>query len=299
MKIIIPMSGIGKRFLDAGYEIPKPLLRVDGKPIIEYVINLFPGEDDFVFICNKDHIETTDMKQILNKLKPSAKIIVIDRHKYGPVYAVAKASDEISDEEEVIVSYCDFNAVWNYPEFKKKAEELKFEGAIPSYIGFHPHLIHKKLYASLLINKDKFMEDIKEKHSFTPNPMDCHQSCGIYYFRKGWQLKKYFNELMELNINLKGEYYVSMVYYLYKRDNLKVYVPEIKKFMQWGIPEDLEEYELWSRYFADSEKYEKGPTDIPDSRLMNLRIEQNSEHYGKIFEYWQEYFSKTEHNPNE
>ena len=44
MHIIIPMSGIGKRFVEAGYRIPKPLIVVDEKPIIEHICNLFPDE---------------------------------------------------------------------------------------------------------------------------------------------------------------------------------------------------------------------------------------------------------------
>ena len=56
MHIIIPMSGIGKRFIDAGYTDPKPLIVVDGKPIIEHVCNLFPGENKFTFICNAKHL---------------------------------------------------------------------------------------------------------------------------------------------------------------------------------------------------------------------------------------------------
>ena len=53
VRIIIPMSGLGQRFLDAGYNDPKPLIIVDGKPIIEHVVNLFPGEKDISFICNE------------------------------------------------------------------------------------------------------------------------------------------------------------------------------------------------------------------------------------------------------
>ena len=53
MQIIIPMSGFGERFRRAGYSIPKPLIEVDGKPIIQHVIEMFPGEEKFIFICKK------------------------------------------------------------------------------------------------------------------------------------------------------------------------------------------------------------------------------------------------------
>lgn len=55
MQIAIPMSGFGKRFRRAGYVLPKPLIGTDGRPIIAHVIDLFPGETDFVFFCNRDH----------------------------------------------------------------------------------------------------------------------------------------------------------------------------------------------------------------------------------------------------
>ena len=59
------MSGIGKRFIDAGYEDPKPLIVVDGKTIIEHVCDLFPEEDKFTFICNSKHLNETNMREVL------------------------------------------------------------------------------------------------------------------------------------------------------------------------------------------------------------------------------------------
>ena len=56
MQIIVPMSGYGERFRRAGYALPKALIEVDGKPIIAHVIDMFPGETDFIFICNKEHL---------------------------------------------------------------------------------------------------------------------------------------------------------------------------------------------------------------------------------------------------
>ena len=56
MQIVIPMSGYGERFRLAGYLMLKPLIEIEGKPIIAHVIDMFPGEDDFIFICNNDHL---------------------------------------------------------------------------------------------------------------------------------------------------------------------------------------------------------------------------------------------------
>ena len=294
MKIIIPMAGSGERFIRSGYSIPKPLIKVEDHPIIKYIVELFPHEDDFIFICNENHLKITNLRQILKQLKPNCRIISIKPHKKGPVYTLKHAFKNVKDDEQVIVSYCDFNIVWDYNNFKKKINLLKCDGAIPCYTGFHPHLLKNNLYAGVLTDKNGFMVDIREKHRFAENPVDCHNSCGIYYFRKGSQLKKYSSELMKKNINLNGEYYVSMVYYLYKRDKLKVYVPDIKYFAQWGTPEDLEEYEAWSRHFAKLFGKRKKATTIPAGRTPEYKINlsPSSKEYKMAFEYWKNYFSK-------
>ena len=66
------MSGIGNRFIAAGYKEPKPLVVIDGKPIIEHVCDLFPNEDKFTFICNSKHLLETNMREVLKSIKPNA-----------------------------------------------------------------------------------------------------------------------------------------------------------------------------------------------------------------------------------
>ena len=51
MKILIPLGGVGKRFSDANYTTPKPLIKVLGKPILFWVIdNLNLTEEDVEYI---------------------------------------------------------------------------------------------------------------------------------------------------------------------------------------------------------------------------------------------------------
>lgn len=254
MQIIIPMSGLGTRFKEKGYKDIKPLIQVNGKPIIEYVINLFPGENDFLFICNNDHLETTELREVLTKLKPSGKIIGVESVKKGPVWAVLQAQDYIKENEPIIVNYCDFDCVWDYKEFKKDMAQNDYDGGIPCYIGFHPHLLGPNLYASCRVNDKNELLEIKEKFSWTEDKMDSYQSSGTYYFKSGTIVKKYFQQLVNEDINCNGEYYVSLVYSLLIRDKLRTKIFEIEKFCQWGTPEDLEEFNYWLEYFKKNKK---------------------------------------------
>lgn len=248
MHIIIPMSGIGKRFIDAGYREPKPLIKIDGKPIIQHVVELFPGESKFTFICNQQHLANTNMRAVLNDIVEDAHIISIANHKKGPVFAVSQILDQIDDDEEVIVNYCDFGTHWNYQDFLEHCRHRKADGAIAAYKGFHPHMLGSTNYAFMRADK-QWMLEIKEKEPFTNNRMNEYASNGTYYFRRGAFVKKYFPLLQDKNIHLNGEFYVSLIYNLLIADGLKVSIYQIEHMLQWGTPQDVEEYNTWSNYF--------------------------------------------------
>lgn len=249
MHIIIPMSGIGKRFIEGGFSVPKPLIEIDGKPIIQHVVDLFPDESKFTFICNQVHLETTPMRSILKNAAPDGNIISIDLHTLGPVYTVSKIFDLLDDDEEVIVNYCDFSTFWDYQDFLSHTRNREADGVVVCYKGFHPHMLGKTKYATLREEK-QWMLEIKEKGSFTNDRMNEYISNGTYYFKKGSLVKKYFNKLMDDGISLNGEYYVSLIYNLLVDDGLKVSIYDVEHMLQWGEPYDFSSYRYYSNYFS-------------------------------------------------
>lgn len=246
MQLVIPMSGLGSRFLDAGYTSPKPLIKVNGRPIIEWVLHAFP-EENVTFICREEHLKTSTMQATLQQLAPAGKIVSIPGHKKGPVYAVACAFDAIDDKEPVMVSYCDYYMLWDYQKFKTEAIARDCDGAIPCYSGFHPNLIPKQnLYASCKTDNQNNLIEIKEKFSFETDKTKALHSPGAYYFKSGAILKKYFRQMLDEGISLNGEYYCSLIYNLMVRDGLKVWAEDnVPYFCQWGTPQDLQDYEFW------------------------------------------------------
>lgn len=163
MQIIIPMSGFGERFRRAGYSIPKPLIEVDGLPIIGHVVNLFPGETDFTFICNQDHLSNPNyqMRETLQELCPRGRIIGILPHKLGPIHAVQQVEHLLDPCKPVVVNYCDFTCYWDWEEFKSFVRVSECDGAIPAYKGFHPHSLGQTNYAYIK-EVSGWVEDIQE-----------------------------------------------------------------------------------------------------------------------------------------
>jgi NDP-sugar pyrophosphorylase family protein len=134
------MSGLSSRFTDAGYTIPKHLIEIDGKRVIEHIINLYPEDSEFVFIINDKHAKETDVVEILHSLVEDSIIITIDQHKKGPVHTVLEAKKFIDDDEQVIVNYCDFSIKWDYDEFKSYVDETQYSKLRHHHIRFHQHM---------------------------------------------------------------------------------------------------------------------------------------------------------------
>ena len=252
MQIVIPMSGFGERFRRVGYKHPKPLINIDGKPIIAHVIDMFPGETDFVFICNTDHLNESEyrLEEILKGLCPTGRIVGIEPHKLGPIHAVNQIVGLLDDTKPVVINYCDFSCYWDWQNFKHFVQDSKCVGAIPAYKNFHPHTLGSTNYAYLR-ETDGIVSDIQEKQPYTDNRMEEFASSGTYYFSSAKVMGRAFKEVVDRDLNVGGEFYVSLAYKPLLENGDLVSVYPLQHFMQWGTPEDVSEYNMWSQTFKN------------------------------------------------
>lgn len=244
------MSGFGERFRRAGYAVPKPLIEIEGKPVIAHVIDMFPGERDFLFICNRDHLSEPSyrMREMIRRYCPAGRVVAIDAHKLGPVHAVLQVADLIDPQRPVIVNYSDFTCYWNWGHFCDFVAHSKCDGAIPAYKGFHPHALGTTHYAYMQ-EADGWVLDIQEKQPYTNNRMEEYASSGTYYFASGQLMLDAFQATKDQNLNVGGEFYVSLAYKPMLESGKRIAVYDLQHFMQWGTPEDVAEYRMWSDIF--------------------------------------------------
>ena len=244
------MSGLSSRFAAAGYTIPKFMIEVDGKTVIEHIVELYPQDSEFIFIINDEHSKDQELCEFLDNLDiDRLTICSVPVHKKGPVYSIEQYQHHIEDDEQVIVNYCDFSMNFNYEDFEEFVNETQCDGCVVCYTGFHPHMLGSDNYAFCKVDEHNKISEIREKEPFTDNKMTEFASTGTYYFKKGSYVKKYFKELIEKDINIKDEYYVSLVHNLLIEDGLTNLVYEVPHMLQWGTPLDLDMYQKWSDYY--------------------------------------------------
>ena len=243
MKKIIILSGHSNRFLEKGFTI-KPLIKVSNSLIIEKAVSsIYENESDYsdyIFITKKSDIENFDINKILSEKFFNSKVFSINDHFLGPVHSVMQIFDEIPNNEKIVICYCDLFINWDFSKFTEFAEIENCDGLIASHNNWHPHRVHNSYFAYMNVDNDKNVIEIKEKEYFTKDPINEFASSGIYYFKTGLMLKKYFNKLVEEDMKVNNEFYVTLPFNLMINDGLIVKHFESKNYFCLGTPKDVE-----------------------------------------------------------
>ncbi len=249
MKVLIPMGGRGRRFRQAGYTTPKPLLPVQGRPILAHLLQRFPPSWPRVLLCHAELLADPAAAATLAAVAPDARIVAVAPHERGPVHTVLAglqaAPDILGAAEPCIVNYCDFDFRWDPHDFEAFTERTGCAGAVVCYTGFHPEYLRPTLYAYCRESAGRLL-DIREKGHFTPDRTREYASSGTYYFARGDLLRQSFERLMAEGPLQNGEGYVSLVFKHLLAAGLPCRVYEIPYFLQWGTPEDFADYAYWA-----------------------------------------------------
>ena len=89
LNVIIPLGGLGQRFLDTGFMLPKPLINLMLKPIIFWLLDLLSlsPHDNLILICNKN-LRQFRFADLIKKKYHNAKVVYLDKDTKGAAETV-------------------------------------------------------------------------------------------------------------------------------------------------------------------------------------------------------------------
>jgi dTDP-glucose pyrophosphorylase len=230
------MAGAGSRFANAGYTFPKPLIEVNGKPMIQVVVENLNIEANYTFIVQKDHYEKYSLQYLLNLIAPNCNIVQVDGITEGAACTTLLAKEFINNDAPLVMANSDQFVEWNSNECLYAFNADGVDGGIVTFNATHPKWSYAK------IGEDGFVSEVAEK-----KPISNNATVGIYFWSKGSDYVKYAEQMIEKNIRTNNEFYVCPVFNEAIGDNKKIRVKEIERMWGIGTPSDLQ-------YFL--EKYE-------------------------------------------
>jgi len=147
MNVLIPMAGAGSRFAQAGYTFPKPLIEVEGKPMIQVVVENLNIDAHYIFLVQREHYEKYNLKQLLNLIAPDCDIIQIDGITDGAARTTLLAKELINTKEPLLIANSDQYVEWNSNECLYAFTADEIDGGIVTFEASHPKW-SARLYSS-------------------------------------------------------------------------------------------------------------------------------------------------------
>ena len=232
MNVLIPMAGAGSRFEQAGYTFPKPLIEVNGKPMIQVVVENLNIDAKHIFIVQKSHYEKYNLKYLLNLItNNNCEIVQVDGMTEGAACTTLLAKELIDNDEPLVMANSDQFLEWDSNEFMYSMVADDVDGGIVSFEATHPKWSFAKL------DDDGFVSEVAEK-----KPISNIATVGVYYWSKGSDYVKYAEQMIDKDIRTNNEFYVCPVYNEAIEGSKKIKVFPIEKMWGLGTPEDLERY---------------------------------------------------------
>lgn len=237
LNVLIPMAGEGSRFAKAGYTFPKPLIEVNGVPMIQKVVENLNVDANFIYLVRKEHNEKYNISSMLNQITPNCKIVEVDSLTEGAACTTLLAKQFINNDMELLIANSDQFIEWESGEFYHSINNPNIDGSIICFENTHPKWSYVKT--------DDFgnVSEIKEKEVISNQA-----TVGIYYYSKGSDYVKYAEQMISKNIrygqnfNGQGEFYVAPVYNEAIADGKRIKTFNIEKMFGLGTPEDLESF---------------------------------------------------------
>ena len=231
MNVLIPMAGAGKRFFDAGYVFPKPLIEVDNKPMIQWVIESLNLNANYIFIIQKEHQEKFNIKSVLKILQPNCKIIELDHITEGAACTTLLAKEFINNSDPLIIANSDQYINWNSSKALYDFNSKNLDGAILTFEAIHPKWSYAKC------DDEGYVTEVAEKKVISKNA-----TVGVYYWKHGSDYVSSAENMIKKNIRVNNEFYVCPVYNEFLKNNKKVKIHNVDKMYGLGTPEDLNNF---------------------------------------------------------
>lgn len=248
MQLVIPMAGLGKRFADAGYTMPKPLIPVAGLPMVVRVAQNLPRATRTVFIVHPEHAATYPLAKTLTDHVPGAVVVVAPGLTEGQACSVRLAAEHLDPNDSVLVAACDSTQVYSASTHDALCADPSLDCLIWTYRGEPRVLVNPHWYGWVATNGVRVTR-VSVKKPLSATPLHDHVVSGTFWFRKAKRMIDGIDELVRRNLRVNDEFYLDSVPALLLEAGRGVAVFEMDKYIGWGTPDDFRDYLRWQEHF--------------------------------------------------
>ena len=229
--LIMPMGGEGTRFGNKRFDVPKPLIELQGNPFFYWAVQSvikFVDVEDIIFIVLQEHIERFAIDKRIKEYFPNAKIQAIPKVLNGAVLTCVEGIKAVDDSLPILFNDCDHAFICKtFYEYCRKADFNAIDGALLTFTSDNPN------FSYIRFDDEGNVVGTIEKVAASNEAI-----CGAYFFRN----KDIFCEGVETylcNCDYK-EFFVSGVYNELASQGRRLSTFPINEHISFGTPEEYD-----------------------------------------------------------
>jgi len=238
------MAGEGQRFVNAGYNTPKPLIEIDGLPMVVQAAKTLPPADKWIFICREEHIRDYGIDLILDSYFPGTKIITVGYSTMGQASTCLLAKESLRPDDQLTIGACD-----NAMDYDLNVLNEKFFNADALVWTFRKNptvLRNPKMYGWVEIDQTGQAKKISCKSPLSKQPLNDHAVVGTFSFKRAETFIRCVDSMIDKDRRINNEFYMDVALDECIQLGSVVLPLEVQKYICWGTPKDLIEYQKGS-----------------------------------------------------
>lgn len=224
MKIIIPMAGRGSRLRPHTLTVPKPLVPIAGKPVVQRIVEdlstSFSGNIEEIAFVIGDFGEEVERQllKIAENMGAKGRVYYQDQP-LGTAHAILCAAESLSGN--CLVAFADtlFQA------------DFTFDPAAEDGIIWVQKVENPSAFGVVKVNEEGIITEFVEK---SPVFVSDLAIVGIYYFQDGENLRQELQYLIDHDIKDKGEYQLTNALENMKGKGLRFKAGQIQEWLDCG-----------------------------------------------------------------
>lgn len=236
MKVVIPMAGSDDRFKQYGFPFPKPVVEIDGRPLIEHAFDCLrmTPESDFIFVIRKEDDIRFHLGDVLRLLDHDCTIIAVDGETAGAACTVLLAVEQIDTDEELIIANGDQILGFDLNEVVVGFRDRDLDAGTIVFDSVHPR------WSFVKTDADGMVIEAAEKR-----PISRNATAGVYYFRKGSDFVAASKAMIQKKAIVNGGYFVcpSFNELILKQKRIGIKQIEREQYTSLATPQAIEEFE--------------------------------------------------------
>lgn len=246
------MAGAGQRFADVGYQLPKPLIPVADKPMIVRAAGFLPKPDQWVFVCRQEHIAQAQIDRELKKLFQPAEIVSVDHLTEGQACTCLLAKEFLEPDAVLTIGACDNAMNYDAGKFEAALGAADCDALIWTFRNNPAVLQDPRMYGWVDADTSGRVRRVSVKVPISDKPMNDHAVIGAFTFKRARDFVNAAEAMIRANRRIKNEFYVDEAMNVAVEQGLHVKVFEVEHYICWGTPRDLDTYNYWHGWFADT-----------------------------------------------